>query len=75
MSKELILLMDRSNEIKIQCKFRRCEIDSSGLELPEGRDNYALWNWTVDDKTNDWPGFWDPEDCINDMINKCNHEQ
>jgi hypothetical protein len=74
MNKELISLMTRSNEIRIVSEFRRCEIDSSGLELPEGRDNYALWNWTVDNYTNDWPGFWDPEDCINDMIAKCNIE-
>jgi hypothetical protein len=75
MSKELIELMSRTSEIKIINEHRRCDIDTSGLELPNGRDHYGLWNWYVDDETNEWPGFWNPEDCINDMINKCNHEQ
>ena len=70
MDKELIELMSRTSEIKIINEFRRCEVDSSGLELPNGRDNYGLWTWCVDDNESEWPGFWNPEDCIKDMIEK-----
>jgi hypothetical protein len=68
--KELIELMSRTNEIKITNEFRRCEVDSTGLELPGGKDNYGLWNWEVDGNENEYPGFWNPEDCIKDMIEK-----
>ena len=67
---ELLKLMSKTNEIKLVCEFRRCDTDSSGLELPEGRDNYALWNWYFDGERNEWPGFWNSKDCIEDMINK-----
>lgn len=50
MSDKLIKLMTKSCSISIACEFRRCELDSSGFELPSGRDNYALWNWEVDGK-------------------------
>jgi hypothetical protein len=48
MSKELIKLMSRKSTIKISCEHRRCDTDSSGLELPNGRDHYGLWTWKVD---------------------------
>ncbi len=70
MSKELIELMARTSEIKIVCEHRRCDIDSSGLKLPHGREHYGLWNWYVDKNKSEWPGFYKEEDCINDMINQ-----
>lgn len=67
---DLLKLMINTSEIKLVCEVRRCDTDSSGFELPEGRDNYALWNWCVDGEENEWPGFWHAKDCIEDMINK-----
>jgi hypothetical protein len=75
MSDKLIELMKKTSSIKITCEFRRCEEDSSGLELPSGRDNYGLWNWEVDGKENEWPGFWNPEDCLKDMYEKLNQTE
>ena len=60
--------MSRTSEIKIACEHRRCDTDSSGLELPNGRDYHLLWNWYVDGNESKWPGFFKEEDCINDMI-------
>lgn len=65
-------IMNKSSHIKIVNEHRRCDVDSSGLELPNGRDHYGLWNWYVDDKRSEWPGFYRAEDCINDMVNKLN---
>jgi len=72
MSKELIKLMSRKSTIKISCEHRRCDTDSSGLELPNGRDHYGLWTWKVDELENEWPGFFNEEDCFNDMIKQNN---
>jgi len=66
----IIELMSRTSEIKIEIKIRYSDIDNSGLELPNGKDHYGLWTWKVDDKENEWPGFFKAEDCINDMLNQ-----
>jgi hypothetical protein len=70
---ELIKLMSKTSSIRLECEPRRCDVDSAGVMLPNGRDHYALWNWYVDDRTNKWPGFWNESDCIRDMINGINN--
>jgi hypothetical protein len=67
---KLIELMKNTSGMKLSNEMRRCEVDSSGRILEYGRDFYGLWNWEVNGRKNEWPGFWSEEDCINDMLEK-----
>lgn len=70
MEDKILALMAKSSSIKLSCEPRRCEVDTSGLALPYGREFYGLWTWEVDGQENEGPGFFKEEDCIMDMINK-----
>jgi hypothetical protein len=40
-------LLKNCQEISITTNARRTEIDSTGKDLPEGRDWYGLWNYRI----------------------------
>lgn len=76
--KELTELLEQGWDIKISNEHRRCEVDSSGFELPHGRGHYALFCWKAQRGKfdgdpflkNEWPGFWTAESAVNDMLEK-----
>lgn len=65
---ELVQVLSKAADMRIVNEHRRCETDAAGVDLPNGRDHYGLWNWYIDGKSSEWPGFWNVEDCIKDMI-------
>jgi hypothetical protein len=71
---KLSKILKKGWNIKIDNQHRRCDVDSSGFELPHGRDHYGLYCWSAKkgDKTikNEWPGFWKASSAINDMFEK-----
>ena len=58
-------------DIHITTEFRRTDKDSSGKKLPNGRDNYALLNYKLENDgdiiENEWPGFWNYKDMLKDI--------
>ena len=74
--KKLLKIIDKGWDIKITNEHRRCETDSSGLDLENGRDHYGLYCWRAKKGNesnfieNEWPGFWKAEDALKDMVNK-----
>jgi hypothetical protein len=64
-------LLKLGYDIHITCEYRRTDKDSSGKKLPNGRDNYGLYNYKLNDgeKTieNEWPGFYDYNDMLKDI--------
>jgi len=67
---KLLKILESSSKVVLSCDHRRCETDTSGVELASGRDHYRLWTWKVDNQENEWPGFWHAEAAVEDMITK-----
>jgi len=69
---KLIKLLKKGCEINISCDARRTEDDSTGKELPNGRDFYGLYNYKITDLEgteykNEWPGYYDLEDMLKEI--------
>lgn len=69
---KLIQLVKKGYEIHIICDMRRTENDTTGEELPNGRDFYGLYNYKITDLEgteyeNEWPGFYNIEDMLKEI--------